>query len=190
MIFFQPFFLPSVHEVNTYIIGCKETKEALLVDAGGDSPDYDAFLQTHQAKLTGIFLTHLHWDHDGGLDDILKRFHVPVYSMTGNTPNGQSVREGHSIPLGKVKTQVCQTTGHTPNSIMLVVEKRLAFVGDALFAGSIGGTSSQAAQDEEKDNILRKIFTLPEDTLICPGHGPMTTVKIEKTANPFFQNAS
>ena len=137
--------------------------------------------------MTGIFLTHLHWDHDGALGSILQRLDVPVYSFTGATPKGKAVKEGAKIPLGRLDARVLQTTGHTPNSISLVVEEMLVFVGDALFAGSIGGTSSEAAKREEIENIRTKIFILPEETLLCPGHGPMTTVGIEKNANPFFQ---
>ncbi len=186
MIHFRPFFLREVNEANTYIIGCGDTNRAILVDAGGDTPEYDKFLRETGAQLTGIFLTHLHWDHDAAVDVILSRYDVPVYSLTAGTRNGKKVSHGDSIPLGNLETQVLETTGHTSNSITLVVENRFAFVGDLLFAGSIGGTTSQSAQQEEKENIQTKIFSLPDETLICPGHGPMTTVAIEKNANPFF----
>ncbi len=188
MILFQPFFLKEANEANTYIVGCRETGDALLIDAGDDTPEYDAFLSAIEARLVGVFLTHLHWDHDAGLDSILRRHNVPVYSSTGTTSNGKAVGEGDSLPLGKLNTRVLRTSGHTPNSITLVVENRFAFVGDALFAGSIGGTSGAAAKNEEMDNIQKKIFTLPDDLLICPGHGPMTTVGIEKNGNPFFNS--
>ncbi len=186
MILFRPFFLREINEANTYIIGCEETKQALLIDAGGDTPEYDEFLEETGATLTGIFLTHLHWDHDSAVDVILARHTVPVYSFVGNSRNVHAIAEGDTIPLGNLKTKVFKTTGHTSNSITLVVEDRFAFVGDALFAGSIGGTSGQSAQQEEKANIQSKIFTLPDETLICPGHGPMSTVGIEKQGNPFF----
>ena len=90
---FRPYIFPDVNEVNTFIIGCEKTREAVLVDAGVDSPDYDAFLKEHNAKLTGIFLTHFHWDHDQELPALAKRFDVPVYSMTGKTPNSKSNRQ-------------------------------------------------------------------------------------------------
>ncbi|MEW6234037.1 MAG: MBL fold metallo-hydrolase [Candidatus Omnitrophota bacterium] len=186
MILFQPFFHKEANEANTYIVGCERTGEAILVDAGSDSPQYDAFLQQKNARLTGIFLTHHHWDHDGALASIFQRHDVPVYSFTGSTPKGKAVQEGAKIPIGRLNARVLQTTGHTPNSISLVVENVLVFVGDALFAGSIGGTSNEAAKREEIENIRTKIFILPDETLLCPGHGPLTTVGIEKNANPFF----
>jgi glyoxylase-like metal-dependent hydrolase (beta-lactamase superfamily II) len=186
MILFQPFFLRDANEANTYIIGCATTKQAILIDAGGDTPEYDEFLRETGASLTGIFLTHRHWDHDAAVGEIVARHNVPVFSLPGNTRNGRAIAEGGSIPLGNLKTRVFQTTGHTPDSLTLVVENRFAFVGDALFAGSIGGTSGPSAQREEITNIRTKIFTLPDDALICPGHGPMSTVGIEKNWNPFF----
>lgn len=183
---FKHFFLPDTNEANTYIVGCGRTREAMLIDAGADTREYDEFLERANARLTGIFLTHFHWDHDGGLDSLLDRFDVPVYSMTGQTRNGVRVKEHDTVPIGKLSTVVYRTTGHTPDSLTLVVENRIAFVGDALFAGSIGGTASPALQEEEKSHIRGKIFSLPPDTLLCPGHGPLTTVSIEKTCNPFF----
>ncbi|MGC9326387.1 MAG: MBL fold metallo-hydrolase [Candidatus Hinthialibacter sp.] len=186
MILFKPFFLKDANESNAYIIGRRESKQALLVDAGGDTPEYDAFLESVGARLIGVFLTHAHWDHDGGLPSILARYDIPVYSMQGSAPNGKAIREGDRIPLGRLNASVYQTAGHTPDSMTLVVENRLAFVGDALFAGSIGGTSSAALQEEEQNNIRRVLFSLPDETLICPGHGPITTVGIEKNCNPFF----
>ncbi|MDP8242677.1 MAG: MBL fold metallo-hydrolase [Candidatus Hinthialibacter antarcticus] len=182
---FQPFFFPDVNEVNTYIVGCPETKECILIDAGADSPDYDAFLKRHGASLTAVFLTHIHWDHDQALDEIVKRFNIPVYSMTGETINGKPVTEGDSLPIGNLNNRVLITTGHTPNSLSLVVENTLAFVGDAIFAGSIGGTSSEELKQEEVGHIQTKLFALPGSCLLCSGHGPITTVSIEKNANPF-----
>lgn len=185
MILFEPFFFSDVNEVNTYIVGCGETRECVLIDAGADTPAYDEFLNANDARLTAVFLTHVHWDHDQALDEIAKRFDVPVYSMTGDTISGKRVGEGDSIPLGRLNNRIVQTTGHTPNSLSLIVEDRIAFVGDAIFAGSIGGTSSDELKQEEVGHIQTKLFALPGDCLLCSGHGPITTVEIEKTANPF-----
>lgn len=186
MIFFKPFFLQNANESNAYIVGCKRTNQALLIDVGDDTRDFDAFLTQRGAHLVGVFLTHAHWDHDQGLASFLQRYDVPVYSNTGNTPNGKAIREGESIPLGLLKTAVYETSGHTPDSLSLVVENRFAFVGDTLFAGSIGGTSTVELQKEEQHHIRRVLFTLPDDLLVCSGHGPITTVGIEKNCNPFF----
>ncbi len=186
MVNFHPFFLKDANEANAYIIGCPETGEAILIDAGEDTPEFDKYLNDNNMRLTGIFLTHAHWDHDGGLASILQKHDTTVYSMNGATPNGKAISEGDSIPLGKLNAAVFKTSGHTPDSMTLVVENRFAFVGDALVAGSIGGTSSQDLQKEEQDNIRRVIFSLPDDVLVCSGHGPVTTVGIEKNCNPFF----
>lgn len=187
MILFKPFHFPDTNEVNTYMIGCGKTRNVFLIDAGADTPEYEEFLQENGAKLKGIFLTHFHWDHDQCIDPVLDRHDVPVYSMTGNTKNGKKVSEGDLLPLGELRAKVYQTTGHTPDGITLVIDDKIAFVGDALFAGSVGGTSSPEKHEEEKTHIRQKIFSLPDDTLICSGHGPMTTVYLEKNYNPFFK---
>lgn len=184
---FRPFFFKDVNEVNTYIVGCPETKECILIDAGSDSADYDAFLKKHGAKLTAIFLTHIHWDHDQALKEIAMRFEIPVYSMTGENMNGKAVTEGESVPIGNLQNKIFITTGHTPNSLSLVVEDKIAFVGDAIFAGSIGGTGNDELKQEEIGHIQNKLFSLPDRCLLCSGHGPITTVSIEKNANPFVR---
>lgn len=183
---FQAFLFPDVNEVNTYMIGCEKTRDVILIDAGADSPEYDVFLRQHNATLIGIFLTHFHWDHDQELSSLVKKYDVPVYSMTGKTPKGIQVREGGNIPIGLLENRILQTTGHTPDGITLVIEDKIAFVGDAIFCGSIGGTSSDDNKQEEMAHIQNKIFTLPDECLLCSGHGPITTVGIEKNFNPIF----
>lgn len=183
---FQAYLFPEVNEVNTYIIACEQTRNAVLIDAGADSPGYNEFLLQHELEITGIFLTHFHWDHDQELPKLAEQYDVPVYSMTGNTPNGKPVGEGDSIPIGLLENRIVQTTGHTPDGITLIVEDKFAFVGDAIFAGSIGGTSSEENKQEEMMHIQNKIFTLPDECMLCSGHGPITTVGIEKNHNPIF----
>lgn len=183
---FRPFLHPDTNEVNTFIVGCEETRQCVLIDAGADSGEYDAFLAEQNATLTGIFLTHIHWDHVDGLPELQSRFDVPVWSMTGEYPNSQSVDEGDSIPIGNLTTRIVRTTGHTPNSLTLIVNERIAFVGDAIFAGAIGGTTDDALKQEEIRLVREHVLSLPDDVLICSGHGPLTTVAIEKAGNPFF----
>lgn len=183
---FQAFLIPECNEVNVYLIGCEKTRECVLIDAGADSPDYDAFLKANNARLTSVFLTHIHWDHTDGLESIIARYDIPVYSMTGEFRNGHKVNEGDCIPIGTIQNRIYRTTGHTPNSLTLVIEDRIAFVGDAIFAGAVGGTASEHQHNEQIDHIRAKIFSLPDECLICSGHGPITTVEIEKRANPFF----
>lgn len=183
---YRAFLHPETNEVNTYMVGCEQTRECMLIDAGTDSPAYDEFLREHNATLTGIFLTHIHWDHVDGLPDIRKRHNVPVYSMTGEFDDGVAVDEGDTLTIGTLNTRLVRTTGHTPNSLTLIVNECVAFVGDAIFAGAIGGTKSEELKQEEIRLVRKHILSLPDETLLCSGHGPLTTVAIERTANPFF----
>lgn len=187
MVLFKPFYHPDTNHVNTYMIGCSQTKQVFLVDAGSLLPEHEEFLQEKEAQLAGVFLTHSHWDHMDGLDAILDKYDVPVYSMNGETRNGQKVSEGESVPLGTLDTNIFKTTGHTPDGLTLYVNRKIAFVGDLIFAGSIGGTKTPEELEEARENIRLKIFSLPDDVLLCSGHGPMSTVYIERNYNPFFK---
>lgn len=180
-------FLLNVNEVNAYAIGCEHDREALLVDAG----DFDArivdFLEEHRLTLAAIFLTHDHYDHIDGLDDALAYSDAVVYSGKGvlGGPKGRRAAHGDTIRVGRFEGKVYATPGHTPDSISLAFPG-IVFTGDALFAGSVGGISSPEAAKQQIDHIREHILTLPGDYAVYPGHGPASTVAIERQYNPFF----
>lgn len=183
---FQHFLLP-VNEANAFLLGCEHTHEALLVDAGSFNPPIAEFLEEHDLRLTTVFITHDHYDHTAGLAEALNRYqpevlagssHVAGFSVT-------RVRHGDDVRVGKLAAKVLAVPGHTPDSITLAFPG-MVFTGDALFAGSVGGTGSNALAQEQIDHIRRHIFTLPADTEIHTGHGPSSTVAIESRFNPFF----
>ena len=149
-------FLTSANESNAFILACDETREALLVDVGEFEPAIAACIQTNRLTLASIFITHDHYDHTGGL-------------------------RGEICP----GVEVIATPGHTPDALSLAFPG-MVFTGDALFAGSVGGTASPALARQQLDAIRNHIFSLPEDTEIHTGHGPSSTVAIESRYNPFF----
>ena len=182
---FQAFLLDA-NESNAYVAGCPVTREAFLVDAGCYDPRISAFLKLNDLSLKYIFLTHDHYDHSGGISEIIGQHGGSVLSARGARGKGKKVREGDEVRVGRLSGRVLDTSGHTSDSISLFLEERLVFVGDALFAGSIGGTGSSSDQREEIDNIRKKIFVLGDHVEIYPGHGPPSLVGIERTKNPFF----
>jgi len=175
-------FLLNANEANLYLIGCEHTLEGALIDAGNFDQRVADFVLQHGLKMKAVFITHGHWDHKGGVEDYQATFNCPVHDFS-------DLRDGQTVRIGRLSLRVMQTTGHTEDSISLLVEDEgVLFTGDALFAGSIGGTDSPMRKAELVENIRRKILTLPKETLIYSGHGPATTVGIEKEFNPFLQS--
>ncbi len=178
-------FLLNANESNAYIAGCPNTREAVLVDAGCYDPAISEFLTANGLSLKYIFLTHDHYDHADGIPEIQNRHGGEVLSARRGRYGGRTVSEGEEVLVGELSGTVSDVSGHTPDSIMLFLENRMVFVGDALFAGSIGGAGGEN-KEREMQNIRDKIFTLDDHVEIYPGHGPASTVGIERTKNPFF----
>lgn len=183
---FQPFLL-DVNESNAYICASRRTRDAILIDAGDFDSRIDDFINENDLRLNAIFVTHDHYDHTSGLAALVEQYQIDVLSASGNAGRipGKRVAHGQQIALGDLKATVLATPGHTFDSISLAFPE-LVFTGDALFAGSVGGTSSADAAQQQIQAIRRHILSLAPDCEIYPGHGPATTVNIEKQSNPFL----
>lgn len=181
-------FRLNVIEVNSFILGCPETREAVLVDCGEFDPRLAEFVEQHDLSLTAIFITHDHYDHVQGLRDAATHFGAMVYAGTAR-PGGYEadrvVGPGDVLQVGAMTGRIVDTSGHTPVGLSLIFSDRV-FTGDALFAGSVGGTSNPEDHARQIELIRANLFTLPDDTLVHGGHGPSSTIGIEKRYNPFF----
>ncbi len=180
-------FLLDANEANAFVLGCEATGEAALIDAGAADPRIARFLDTHGLRLTQILITHGHWDHVDGLAALLKTFPVAVYSYAGNVGGvaTQRLAHGDSVQVGELRGRVVHTPGHTPDGISFLFDGA-AFCGDALFSGSVGGTSSEADNARQLAAIREHLFSLPDETEIFVGHGPSSTIGVERRYNPFF----
>ncbi|MBI2435459.1 MAG: MBL fold metallo-hydrolase [Candidatus Hydrogenedentes bacterium] len=180
-------FVLDVHESNAFIVGCKKTREALLVDAGACDARFAPFLRLHELQLTTVFITHHHFDHTDGLAAVLDTFGAQPYSFSGNVGGRKTVKCGHgdTVRFGAIEGRVVHTPGHTPDGISLILPG-MVFTGDALFAGSVGGTANDRDAQQQLDAIRKHIFTLADDYEIHVGHGPSSTVRVEREFNPFF----
>ena len=180
-------FLVDVNESNSFVIACEDTREALLVDAGALEPAIVSFVEEQGLRLTTLFITHDHFDHTGGVDEAVSRFGVEVLSGRGSCggKNARKVSHGDKVRVGELTGTVLATPGHTSDSISLVFPG-LVFTGDALFSGSIGGTSSPRHAKEETDHITKNLFSLPGEYEVHTGHGPSSTIAVERSYNPFF----
>ena len=174
--------------VNAYLVWDPATRQAVAFDTGADCGEMLDQIEKEKLKVEFILLTHSHPDHIEDLDRLAKKTGAPVFiSERESAPGAQSFVEGKSFETGKLKIETRLTWGHSRGGTTFVVHglaHPVAVVGDSLFAGSMGGGGVSYA-DAVKNN-LEKILTLPDDTIICPGHGPMTTVGEEKKHNPFF----
>lgn len=174
--------------VNAYLVFEAGTDAAILFDTGGDSAPILQTLKDHHRTLKSIYVTHLHRDHIAGLEELGSLGSVPIFS-SAREPHESSncFAYGQTFEIGNLTIETRRTTGHTRGGATYVVRglaRPVAIVGDALFAGSMGGAPH--AWTEALETNRSAIFSLPDETVICPGHGPMTTVAEEKAHNPLF----
>ena len=174
--------------VNAYLFWDPATRDAALVDTGSDADPILGFLKEHGLRLQMILLTHSHGDHIFELDRIRERTGAAAWISELEPIEGAcGFAYGKEFTLGRLQVQTRHTSGHSPGGTTYCVhglEKPLAFVGDALFAGSMGGAKS--SYTEALQNNLERIYSLPQETILCPGHGPLTTVGEERQHNPFY----
>ena len=184
-------FLIDYNEVNSYIVGCEKSREAMLIDAGKFDPRVTRFVGEIGYQLKIIYLTHGHWDHTDALEEYKQAFPAAV-SMgmeTGFYPPGYDLAllPGDELRIGEIAGPLYQTTGHTDDSLTWhLPQYKMMFVGDAIFAGSIGGTKSDELKQDLIGKIEKHILSAPGDTELFSGHGPATIVEIEKRYNPIL----
>lgn len=177
--------------VNAYLIWDPATREAAIFDTGADAQPMLDLAKEKDLKITQIFLTHIHGDHIYDLDRLKEKTKAPAYVCELEPLDGaQSFALGKSFTIGHLTVETRQTSGHATGGVTFFVKglaKPVAVVGDAIFAGSMGGgmVSYHEALRTNRDNI----YTLPDETILCPGHGPYTTVGEQKVANPFYTTA-
>ncbi len=194
---------------NCSIIWCDETMKGALVDPGGDVDAILAEVEKRGITLEKILLTHGHLDHAGGAQDIREKLSLPImgpargdkfwldgiesqaaqYGMMGLRcciPD-EWLDEGAEIKVGNVTLKTVHCPGHTPGHLVFYDEaSRVAFVGDVLFAGSIGRTDfPQGNHQDLIDSITQKLWPLGDDMSFVPGHGPISTFGRERKTNPF-----
>jgi glyoxylase-like metal-dependent hydrolase (beta-lactamase superfamily II) len=174
--------------VNSFLVFDPKTLQAAAFDTGSTVAGMLASVKERQLTVAYIFLTHSHSDHVADLQRLEQATGATAYIGEKEQLHGaKTFAAGQVFRLGGLKIETRQTSGHARGGITYVVSglaRRLAIVGDALFAASMGGG---AVSFEEALRTNRKeIFSLPDDTIVCPGHGPMTTVSEQKKHNPFY----
>lgn len=187
----QPFLLKvelAIGEVNVHIAACEETREAMLIDAGKFDPAMAEYVKENGFNLTTIFITHDHSDHVDGVRECVDQWGAKIISGTpqpGGVGADRVVKHGDEVALGSLRAKVVETSGHTPVGLSLIFPG-CVFSGDALFAGSVGGTGTPETYERQIQFIRDNLLTLPDEYEVHSGHGPATTIGIERTYNPFF----
>ncbi len=180
-------FSVGSYPINGYLVADAKTRIGAFIDPGGFSEEIAGFIRQRKISLRHLFFTHGHWDHTEGMGEFMERYSVQGYAGKNEVRTAShTLYGGEDIELGNLRFKALSTPGHTPGGISYYCGN-CVFSGDALFCGSVGETGSTGAARLQLDRVRENIFNLPDQTLVFPAHGPMTTVAAEKYANPFFR---
>ncbi len=180
------------YETNIYIVVCQKTKESLVVDAPARASEIITALEGTQPKC--ILLTHDHYDHTGVMTSLRTRLKVPLAcheldSFQLKTPPEIPLKDGDNLKLGNLKIHILHTPGHTRGGLCFFM-RNFCFVGDTIFPGGPGHTETPDDFKQIIASITQKIFRLPDDTMLLPGHGDSTSVKKAKEEYKVFKARS
>ena len=200
---------------NVYLLWNEMSKHALVIDPGmmsGEERDaITHFIEEQNLVIKQVLLTHCHVDHIASARWIAQHYQVTIAASEADAPLAnaleeqvqrfhlrldasplsidQYLHEGDSLMLDDEEIKVIETPGHTPGGLVFyVANASIAFTGDSIFMGSVGRTDLPGGNMQQLINALRdKVLTLPDETVLAPGHGPTTTVAQEQAHNPFLQ---
>lgn len=200
-------FVVGIAGANLYLITNEKTKETIAIDPGGNLKKIDDYIEENGLILKAILLTHGHFDHIMGIEEMKKHGEVPVYiaepdlelledgdknlsTMFVNEgfvyQGATSLQDGAIIKEAGFTLELIETPGHTEgSSCYYLKEEGVLFSGDTLFRASVGRTDLVGGSDKIGPSIKEKLFVLPDETVVYPGHGGATTIGYEKKNNPY-----
>ncbi len=198
----QPIDVPDVrhhpqnpHPSNGYVFFLEGSRRAALVDPAGIPQNLIRILRDGAYKLQYILITHKHPDHCDATDDVAAAFpqadivmhKADIFAIGKLASRATLIRDGEELAFGEeARIRMLHTPGHTDGSSSFVFRSTV-FTGDTLFAGSVGGAFGDVSTYTDILNSVRsRLFTLPDDTVVMPGHGPPSKIGWEKQHNPFF----
>ncbi len=191
-------------ECNCYVLVCEETNEGVVIDCGGNGDEIAALIKEHNVDVKHVLCTHGHFDHLQGLSALRKHIHAPIsihekdyelyqnmksqgafcdIDLGKNPPCNHFLSDGEEIKFGRHIIKVIHTPGHTQGGVCFLTEGML-FWGDTLFFESIGRTDLPGGNFSQLiSSIKNRLFVLPDETLVFPGHEASTTIEFEKKHN-------
>ena len=175
--------------VNSFLVWDSSSGTAAVFDTGTNCEELINEVQNRNLIIESIFLTHTHGDHIADLPKLVANFpDAKLYTSSKEPVEGANlINCGHQFEIGILKGTAFLTHGHSVGGLTYFIkglDRPIAIVGDALFAGSMGG--GMVSYEDALRTNRQHIFSLPDDTVVCPGHGPMTSIKEEKQMNPFY----
>ncbi len=202
-------FPVGVLQCNCSVIGDEQTKEAMVIDPGDEIEHILSIVQQHGLTVKQIVITHAHIDHVGGAMKLKQATGAPILlnqndcallkmldmqaawigmQSPGAVAIDSSISTGDKVSAGNVVADVLHTPGHTEGSVCLYFESEKKLIaGDTLFAGSIGRTDLPGGSyGKIMQSLLGPVLALPDETIVVPGHGPLTTIGDERESNPFL----
>lgn len=192
-------------DTNCYLIGDEKEKAGAVVDPGGSPERVLEMIRKSGLEPKMILLTHGHWDHVGAIPDLLEKWpDLPVYAhekelCPADEPNphyffphaGKNQRtygEGDTLALGGLTLRVLHTPGHSAGSVVILAEG-VMLCGDTLFAGSCGRCDLPGGSEEDMMRSLKRLGRLEGDYQVCPGHGRLSSLALERDVNPYMRQA-
>lgn len=207
-------FVFNPFEESTFLLIDQDTREAAVIDAGmfseQDNKEFDNFVTQNQIKVVQIINTHMHVDHCFGANYVKDKYGVKLAANDGDAAYAASMEQqasrfgirrpfrnveidihlqnGDVIEVGKSKLKVIAVPGHSQGGIALYCEEQgFLIAGDSLFRGAIGRTDFEGGNHEQLVKMINeRLMTLPDDTIVIPGHGPFTTIGQERKSNPYL----
>jgi len=191
---------------NCYVVGDESSKDGMIIDPGAEADQIMRVVEDLGLNIKLIVLTHGHMDHVGALKEVKEVTGAQIAIHADDAPSLQDntmrhvfsrsseslpppdvlLKEGDTVDVGELHFRILHTPGHTPGGICLSAEG-IVFTGDTLFNFGIGRADFPGASyDQELESIRTKLMPLPDNTIVCPGHGPDTTIGVERRVNPFL----
>ena len=198
----------GMNQTNCYLIGCEQTQQGAVIDPGGEGERLVREIEKTQLEIAYVLITHAHFDHIGGIADVVAATGAelaihpderPILEAGGGAarwglrvepspPPDLALSDGQVLHIGELELKVLLTPGHSPGSVTFYeTNEGVAFVGDVLFSSGVGRTDLRGGDRRILEHSIKEVlFSLPDETVVYPGHGPKTTIGRERRSNPWL----